>query len=44
MVSLSLSWTMVVDSLRGLSFGGAEDDLEFHNMLPSAILLVHSEE
>ncbi len=44
MVSLLSSWMTVVDSLHGLSFGGTEDGLEFHDMLPSAILLVYLEE
>ncbi len=40
----ALRWMTVVDSLHGLSFGGAEDSLEFHDMLPSTILLIRLEE
>ncbi len=40
----ALHWTMVVESLHRLSFGGAEDSLELHDVLQSTILSIHLEE
>jgi hypothetical protein len=40
----ALRWTTVVDSLHGLSFGGAEDGIEFHDVSSLNILSVHLEE
>jgi hypothetical protein len=40
----ALHWATVVDLLHWLFFGGAEDSLEFHDMLPLTILSIHSEE
>jgi hypothetical protein len=41
---VALRWKTAVDSLHGLSFGGARDGREFHDMLPSTILPIHLQE